>query len=512
MKKISDSWGIGLISLVICFIVFLFSSSAIWLGDDILYRYHIGTGEEISSVWDCFTSQLEHYKVMNGRFVAHFLVQISIALLGQTWFSLFNSFIYILCLILLIKLIGISFSEHLKILFLSLLILFGFQTKFVPSCQIGYIWMFAIVLIYILLFFKSQARCSGWHLIWLIPFSVIAGWTQEAVVVGISVALIVYVFSHWKTITFNQWVMFFSFGFGAMLLCFSPGTLSRTSEIHGGLDFLPPFTYSLLKMFFYLRVTYIFIFYVIYLLFIRKVSFKELYSQGSFFIIALLALLVFNVVLGVFGNRQLFGIELMSLILLMKYLNVYSIDNKILITLIFVLCCYLSYSGIRNLSLLRCEHKVYNQLVEEYDKSDDGRVYYDFSAKEVTFYETYPSDVFTPYVLTTISRYLNSNKHSLKHFVVLPTCCNNLETGSYYISKAQGSYCAVIDKKAEPDKIVQKRAIVVGPITVPFKDREITNLAPVYETDESKVLQIYDKVPFINTTSIDFIVLGQNER
>lgn len=499
-------WGILLASFILLGVVYTMSSRALWLGDDINYRYHFKTGQEIESVIEAFTSQVEHYNVMNGRFLAHFLVQIFIALLGKTFFSIVNASMYIVFLILIAKLSGIKLANSGFVILTALLILFSFQTKFVPSCQIGYIWMFTIVLLFIYLFLNNKKVASRWHSIWLIPFSIIAGWTQEAIVVGISVALIVYVLSNLKRITFNQWTMFFAFGLGAILLCFAPGTLSRTKELHGSIDFLPPIVYSFIKFFYYLRIAYVLICYILYLVLIKKVTIREIYKNESFLIITLLTLVIFNLVLGVFGNRQLFGIELLSLVLFMRCLLRYSFSTKLLIVMIAFFVCWTIYSITKNTTFLKHENKVYEYLIAEYRNSEDGVVYYDLSSKDVTFYETYPCDVFTPFVLITLSRYLNSTEQTHYPLKVYPTTCQDMRSGNYFVENAYKAFSVVVDKTIDlPDRILQKRNLKIGPINVPFKARDVTNLSPIFEDDSHRVYQLFDKMPFIVTTEVTFL-------
>ena len=60
--------------------VWWFSANALWLGDDIYYRFIVGTSPAapIGSLSDVIRSQIEHYLTVNGRFEAHFIVQIII--------------------------------------------------------------------------------------------------------------------------------------------------------------------------------------------------------------------------------------------------------------------------------------------------------------------------------------------------------------------------------------------------------------------------------------------------
>ena len=94
---------------------------------------------------------------------------------------------------------------------LACLIFIGFRTKFTPTCQIGYPWMFALVTGYLLVLRKfSKEQQSPWkmyNLIWAIPFAIIAGWSQEALVIGVSAALGLMVLLNIKKVTLPQWVL-----------------------------------------------------------------------------------------------------------------------------------------------------------------------------------------------------------------------------------------------------------------------------------------------------------------
>ena len=499
-----ERYGFIISVLLLCTFVYVLSINALWLGDDITYGYHIATGEEISSVVDAFTSQVRHYEVMNGRFPAHFLVQISIALLGQQLFSMLNAAIYVVLLFVVLRILGITLKDNLYVLIVSLLLLISFPTKFVPSCQIGYVWMFTIVLGYIYLFFKTPGVKSSWNALWLCPFSILAGWSQESLVIGVSAALIIYAIKNLKQLTLNQWVMFISFGIGAMLLCFSPGTLSRTGEIHGSVDFLPPVVYSLMKLGFYLRVTYVLIGYILYLRYIKHKSFSELYELGAFHIHVLVTLFLFNAFIGVFGNRQLFGIELMSMILLVKYVKAYSMNSRFRHALLYLSSIIVIGIFIKDYMFLKHERDVYDEICSQYLSSEDGIVYYDFNSSDVTFYETYPSDVFTQHVLSTMNRYLTTTYKKPFRLSVLPTVCRNLDIGNSYVKNAKGAYSIIIDKSCKPQKIIQKRKIEIGTLSKIFKDKDITNNAPIYEDDECRVIQLYDKFPLVKTETIIF--------
>ena len=58
----------------------------------------------------------------------------------------------------------------------------------------------------------------------------------------------------------------------------------------------------------------------------------------------------------------------------------------------------------------------------------------------MTFYETYPSDVFTQNVLSTLNRYLTTTYEKQFELSVLPTVCRNLDMSNSYVNNAKGAY------------------------------------------------------------------------
>lgn len=506
MKKLlKQYWGLFFSCIFITFFVFPQSLNALWIGDEILYRFHFRTGTELSSFKEIFASQAQHYMTMNGRLPAHFLVQFVITHIGQIGFALANVIVWLLLLFLMLRICRIRFNDSIYVLLITLLLILGIQTKFVPTCQIGYVWMFTIVVGFLLLFFSNSKYNSKFSAVGLALYSFLAGWSQEAIVVGVSVSLIIYVVANYKKVSFHQWTMFFAFGIGAVMLCLSPANFIRTDALHGSVDFLPPFVYSLAKMAISLRVSYILAIYVFYLIVYRRITIKELYSHNSFYINSLLTLFVFNVLIGVFGNRQLFGIELMSMILLCDYIKKYSIKDRIPIVLIYALSVWGVIHFMNHMILLEHENNIYDTLIADYNKSDDGVVYYDFAGKDVTFKETYPSDVFTPWTISTIDRYLRCHGNASKPLLVLPTCCKCLDADdNTYYSSALDAYQVIILKNEETAVVTQKRNIRLMWLTFSFKERRVDMQYPSYENDKYKLFTVYDKIPFIKTESFYF--------
>ena len=488
-------------------IVTCFALNAIWTNDDITYRFHFKTQSPITSWQDVFSSQVAHYFVMNGRFVAHVLAQASISLWGKTIFSIVNGIAWILFICLMWMTCKISNNWKYALL-VVLLAFFGLQTKYTPCFQINYIWMFSLVLAYLLLFFHLKSDYSRWWSVGLAPFSLMAGWSNESIVVGISVSMIIYAWHNRKCMTFNQWVMFFSFGAGVALLCFSPATIGRTKGEVGSVDFLPPAVYSLAKLLFYSRVTYLLVIYVLYLKIFKKASWKDLYTGGAFWIHAFVVLFVFNLCIGVFGNRQLFGMELISIILIATYWEKYTGEGRLLNLTIGLLLVWTICKVGFNCMFLQKQQRLFDYFYAEYQKSPSGAVFYDLSCKDVTFYETYPCDVFTQHVTRSMNRYFHYlDNDKSKQFKIYPTCCKELGSykENYFENSAPGAWTVVVLKGNEPARIVEARKIEFLTWEFSLVGRNITSSDLIYEDDANKVYQIYDKVPFVKGVEVKFL-------
>lgn len=459
--------------------------NALWMGDDLFYQSSFATGGSISGFGDIWQSQVAHYFSQNGRFVAHFLVQTFLCLLPQCIFAIANAGVYVAFLLLILSALRISLDNTKGVAAIALLAVLCFQTKFTPTCQIGYIWMFSLIIGFVLLFQRSAGHCSKWNLLWLIPFSFIAGWSQEALVIGVGAALVWWWLGHLKTMSLNQWVMMISFGIGALALCLSPATIHRTGSETGSVDFLSSGAYSIVKLLYYSRASYLLAGLCIYLLVSKRAKFRDLFTPAPCLWIVWAIMLAFNVVIGVFGNRQIFGCELAALlltvILFRKYARAASWAGT---AIVLVLLALFIPKAIFNVKFLAEDRSVLEQLQKAGAVSDDGVVYYDFAAKNVTFKDTYPSDVYTWHVLNTLK------------IDVLPAVCENLsEVRGLSISEpAPGNITAVCPEGSAGDVSVRRYVSLFGK-EFNLNISPLESFPPAYVGDSSKVYVVYNKVP-----------------
>ena len=169
-------WPALLILICLAIYVFVFSMWALWLGDD------FNDGSRAFTLRNIISSQINHYTSVNGRAVAHLFCQLYIPVFGKTIFAISNALLYIGLLLMMASLCSIKYNEWKMIALLACLIILGFRTKFTPTCQIGFPWMFALVTAFLLILRKfGKEQPNPWkryHLIWAAPFAILAGWSQ----------------------------------------------------------------------------------------------------------------------------------------------------------------------------------------------------------------------------------------------------------------------------------------------------------------------------------------------
>lgn len=313
-----DTWIFIGVSLLLATIIGLASAYVLWLGDDIDYGFFISTSiwdshGKIDSVVRFFQSQGNHYAFVNGRSVAHALVQLYCGVLGKITFAISNALVYIAFLWLLLKTARgrRAISSPGVIIFAACAILLVFVTKMMPTTQIGFVWMFALNLLWLKLFFSHRTLSSCWTITGLSLLALLAGNGQEALTLPMSAALALWVV-HKRFHIGKRWVPLSVYWLGALLICCSPGTLSRANSMHVS---LPD---TLLYMAISLRATWALLLVLIAVAVLRPRMLRNIYRRNALWFNCLVTALVFNVAVGVYCNRQLFGLELCSLVILLR--------------------------------------------------------------------------------------------------------------------------------------------------------------------------------------------------
>lgn len=367
----------GVIALTaVALVISIFSYNTVWLGDDINYAYDFRPDhreEVVSSLSQIVSSLNEHYLTVNGRYVPHIFVQFFCGIWGHTSFAIANALFYIVFMLALFKLCRVGLDNNRGLLSTILFALIVFQTKMVPSCQIGYIWTFALSMIFLSLFFSKKIYPKMWQVFLLGIFSIIAGNGNEALTLGISGAMIIYWFKHMRQMSVAQYVMMICFGMGTLVICMSPGASSRAAETTTGLFTTTGIYYNILNMFLTLKASFVLVLILLWQKYKTGRSIKEIYKENAFYFNVWLIMLAFNAVIGYNSNRQVFGAELMAIIISMRLLKKHSF-TKLWMVLSSVILILLYVAQFQMVAKVK---NIYWDIENQYSISSDGYVYVD---------------------------------------------------------------------------------------------------------------------------------------
>ena len=231
-------WYWGFLGLIVA-LFYVVNCFTPYFSDDWHYCMMIGpNGEEdrwIKNMYDVIVSNYYHYFQINGRVVPHVFLMTFDALLGKGLFNVFNALLFGTYLHLLTlnfvkerknALIGLAISASLTLCFMC-----GFTNEFLwMSGVFNYEFVAVLVLLFNYLL-NIEIHSKVWIPL-LFLYGVISGWTNEAVVIGLSVVYLCMYMRHLKDLTWSQWALLSGFAIGVALCVFSPGSIHRALD-HG---------------------------------------------------------------------------------------------------------------------------------------------------------------------------------------------------------------------------------------------------------------------------------------
>lgn len=471
------------------------------VADDFYYTYHWKDGSTLTSLGDVISSQCYHYVDNNGRVVAHTLVQLYDGIWGQTAFAVCNAIVYLLFVAVLCKFLKIRFNQPSMIVLICCVLIVCLRTRMVASHQISYLWMPVLILGYCYIFFREERKpLKWWWLFLLIPFSVMAGNGQETFNIGLSGALICYAVMNYRRMTPIQWAMFFSFGIGLLLIILSPAVFNRIGgfEKQGLLN-------TILIWVTTLRMSYVLGALVVYKCVRHKAKFVELYRENAFWWNAFFFSVLFNLVLGIYGYRQLLGVELFASIIVLLMLQK-QCTYKIKYTILIVFAVLTSLRVFAVNSVIAYFDGLYPRIERAYDESEAGVIYYDLLPQDVCAPSSINGEICYEIggFYESIGEYLNKKHNLNKTLIIKPTLVEHpelLRCENYEVKCADGHWAFVVDKNNMPTAIRQKRYISLCGVQLPFKAKNVPMDKPVYENDS---IVVFDYVE-----SFDNITAGE---
>ena len=397
MSKKTVRIGIGAFLLIIGSLFYLMNMYTPICGDDYLYSFYltpvaaksffegtsIGFEQKISSFTDVIFSQYNHYFYVNGRTIPHILEQSFAGLWGEDCFNLINTFFFLLLNMLVI---WISGKRNLNkfgywvvaVFFIWFLLPCPVDLFLLMSGALNYTWSAVFCLFFLLVYNKvRQVERVNWGVAFLLfLLGVISGWTHESLVVGISGALfIIYCVQYNKRRPKSpEVILVVGFWLGTVLLCLSPAARGRASFDH------PSIWETFLLIIGELRAFYVLLFLLVCTFFREKRNgnhhtLKKFFYDNQLYFYIIFIELVFSLAIGFRNVRQLFGIELFSVVILIKLISEQTSFNTVWCRSISIVAA--SVIILHMAFVIPCakrSHAQFQDIVTTYLHSEDGVV------------------------------------------------------------------------------------------------------------------------------------------
>lgn len=361
--------------------------------DDLIYQYYwlnertidllepIDLTNRIDDMSEAFYSQINHYFVMNGRFVNHFLVSCFCGFLGRPIFSIFNAVIYALFLWGCAKLL--NFNCYLKSTSVMVIIWLGLPIQYIlwysVAFAINYLWV-STALIFFLLLFRSlvltDCKYSIPQITGMFLFSIFLGSLHEGFSLPLCGAMFIYILVNRKTI--NKYLMISMLGLclGTAFVVLAPGTLGRGT---GSLSNVNIHDLLLMKLdvFRYSKRLYLFVLLIIILYFANKKEVIRFIKDNQLLIYFVAIDFAFVLAVPHYSQRIEFPLELVSLLMSISLLLNTDLFSKykrhicsLLLAITFIHASFTVYYA-------KVTSNEYERMLMGYLASPDGKTNYE---------------------------------------------------------------------------------------------------------------------------------------
>lgn len=309
---------------------------------DDYYDYYLwGTTQRLSSISDYIHNLYLHYCHLSARVIPHCFIELFHILPGKHFFNIINTIVFLAFLYLITKYSSNyqpsieSFS--LLCLGTSCIFLFmpGFSNVFLwASGACNYLWVAVLSIGFLMLMSKRD----GGNPLFLFVLGLICGWTNEALTIGIAIAWLFCFITDKNSITRRRFFLMMGYCIGVLLLIVSPASIHRVlSSIGSSISHSSIIhrTLSSVLSFNNLRFFPIFLILLIVSCLFHKVN-RSYFKDNKIEIIAVITSILFVIATNYHSDRSRFGIELFSLILILKLVHPF-LQGKTKI--ISIICC-----------------------------------------------------------------------------------------------------------------------------------------------------------------------------
>lgn len=333
--------------------------------DDWHYCFIFGTTTPITSIGDIFVSQYHHYFEFNGRVVPHLFVQFFDGIAGKGWFNVVNTVMFLLFLHLIVTEATKDKNCYYKILTLAtaaIIILYpGFKFAFLwMSGACNYLWTGVFLLSFHRLLRKeTETKLYMYPLLFF--FGLFCGWTHEGLVIGLCASYMAYFSINRKKLTPLRIALLSGFCVGVLMMIVSPANFHRAMkglEGAGLSSIIRIYMSALLKMA-DIRIFFITLVLMVFSYIRNKKAFKTFFHDNLIWIVAVCVSFVFILFTKHDTAHSRFGIELFSLLLLLKLCVNIRIQKAVCSACNTLMCVFLVFAvSACRANFLECENQI----------------------------------------------------------------------------------------------------------------------------------------------------------
>ena len=205
-RRISSVW-LFLFVMTVLFGLWNFLSP--YTGDDLRYHcmfanYDIDSSRLVKSMKDVIASNIVHFKYVNGRVLAHLMIQTFTGITGKLPFNILNPLFFTAYIVLICQL-GLRHISWRGLLWTVGLVLFlmpNFHLEYLWMCgAVNYLWSSVFILLFLLLLRNTEGKNTKdyrwWELTLLLLFAFVTGGLHEGITVPLCVGLVIYELYIW---------------------------------------------------------------------------------------------------------------------------------------------------------------------------------------------------------------------------------------------------------------------------------------------------------------------------
>lgn len=368
-----------------------------FFSDDLQCTYF--ENHQINSLSDIFNVLRFDFENVNGRIIPCLLVLLTVRA-GEFVFNIVNTIFTVTAFALMWRVVSYKDKENELLSLFLLAIAFLLLSTGVDSLYYwaasasNYVW--TIIPSFAFLLLIEKANLNKISSILLIILGVFLGLQHEIYACPIAGAYWIVILLRKKKFSAKQWMLFIGFTIGMLIIALAPGNFIRGSVFGTGFGVVG----RIVKILYFLRMFYIMIFAVIISFIInRKATINFLRSNVILELIIALGFVIPFLVAG--NSRSVYGIELFSLVLLVKLLDgmlsVSKTVNNVITAVAALFLCWFQGSIVYASSI---KWGIYNKTVWQYDHQKSNTVVMDdvqCNNSLIEYYTVNMNNILTPY-------------------------------------------------------------------------------------------------------------------